>query len=346
MIFRQLFDSVSCTYTYLLADEGSRQAMLIDPVFEHFERDAALLRELGLELAYTLDTHLHADHVTAAWLHKQRFGSQIVLSSKYGAQYVDRGIDHGDGIQLGDHSVGVRATPGHTHGCLTYVLESQNIAFTGDALLIRGAGRTDFQQGDAHTLYRSIREQIFTLPDSCMLYPAHDYQGRTVTTVREELDFNARIGGAADEGDFVGYMNNLGLAHPKKIDVAVPANSVCGKPEHEVEQESWGPVQLTYAGVPQIEAEWVATHREALHVLDVRNNDEVSTGKIADSIHIPLDRLREQIDQLPTDKPIVTVCRSGRRSAQAALILRKADMQTANVAGGMLRWRELALPTS
>ena len=346
MLFRQLFDPVSCTYTYLLADESSRAAVLIDPVFEFHERDAALLRELDLELRYTLDTHLHADHVTGAWLMKRAFGSEIVLSSKYGADNVDRSISHGDGIQLGDHAIDVRGTPGHTDGCLTYVLGSQNIAFTGDALLIRGAGRTDFQQGSAHTLYRSIKDQIFTLPDDCMLYPAHDYQGRTVTTVREELHFNARIGGQADEGDFVGYMNNLGLAHPKQIDIAVPANSVCGRPAQEVEEKSWGPVEMTYAGIPQVHAEWVAANHDDVYVLDVRDEAELNDGVIPDAIWIALDELRDRAAELPRDRPIVTVCRSGRRSGQAALILNKAGLRAANVAGGMLQWRELALPVT
>ncbi len=346
MIFRQLFDPVSCTYTYLLADESTRAAVLIDPVFEFHDRDAALIRELGLDLKFTLDTHLHADHVTGAWLMKRAFGSQIALSARYNAENVDRSVTHGDGVQFGDHAIGVRATPGHTAGCLTFVLPSQNLAFTGDALLIRGAGRTDFQEGDAHVLFRSIKEQILTLPDDCLLYPAHDYQGRTVTTVREELDFNARIGGAANENDFVGYMDNLGLSHPKKIDIAVPANSVCGRPDHEVPGASWGPVIRTYAGIPQIDAEWVATHADDVQVLDVRGPEELADGIIPGAISIPLDGLRAQVGSLPTKRPLVVVCRSGRRSAQAAVILEAAGLRTANIAGGMLEWEQLGLPMS
>jgi glyoxylase-like metal-dependent hydrolase (beta-lactamase superfamily II) len=171
MFFRQLFDSASSTYTYLLADERTREAVLVDPVFEQHSRDAALIRELGLSLRYTLDTHCHADHVTGAWLMKTALGSQIV----------------------------------------SFVTEDRLMVITGDALLVRGAGRTDFQQGSASRLFRSIREQLFALPDDCVVYPGHDYAGRTSSTIGEERVFNPRIGGKAREEDFVGYMRNLGL---------------------------------------------------------------------------------------------------------------------------------------
>lgn len=342
MLFRQLFDRDSCTYTYLLADPNNRQAILIDPVFEHHERDAALLRELDLELLFTLDTHAHADHVTGAWLLKKSLGSKIVLSRHYDAEGVDLPIDHGDAITFGDYAVAVRSTPGHTHGCVSYVTRSEQLAFTGDCLLIRGAGRTDFQQGSANTMYRSIQEQIFTLPEDCYLYPAHDYSGRTVTTVREEMRFNARVGGEASVEDFVGYMNNLNLPHPRKIDIAVPANMRCGQPEdeHAHEPPPWGPVVMTYAGIPQIEPEWVLNHLDAVHILDVRSLEEYNgseLGHIEGAQHIPLDALPDRMDEVPTDKPVVPVCRSGKRSARATLMLRdKGFDQAANLAGGMI----------
>ena len=174
MIFRQLFDPVSSTYTYLLACGESRDAVVIDPVFEQHARDAALIRELGVKIRYVLDTHVHADHVTSAWLLKTVDHAEIVLSQRYRVDEVDIPVDHGDMLAFGNCSLEVRATPGHTAGCVTYVLSDQTMAFTGDCLMIRGAGRTDFQGGDVQEMWRSIREQIFTLPGECSVYPGHD----------------------------------------------------------------------------------------------------------------------------------------------------------------------------
>ena len=154
LIFRQLFDQQSSTYTYLLADPGSHEAVLIDPVFDQARRDRALIKELGLKLLWTLETHVHADHVTGAWLHRQRLGSRIAISAASGAEGADRTLAQGDRIEFGRRSLEARATPGHTNGCMTYVLDDRSMAFTGDAVLIRGCGRTDFQQGSAHALYR------------------------------------------------------------------------------------------------------------------------------------------------------------------------------------------------
>jgi rhodanese-related sulfurtransferase len=240
------------------------------------------------------------------------------------------------------------ATPGHTAGCVTYVSADKKIAFTGDALLIRSAGRTDFQQGNAHVLYASITQRIFTLPDDCLLYPAHDYAGRTVTTVAEERRWNPRVGGDASESDFVGFMQNLGLPHPKQMDAAVPANLLCGEPADEnlAEKPVWGPVVRTFAGGLEIDPLWVAEHRDRVTILDVRDTVELTgdLGRIEGSMHIPLGDLRARVDDVPKDKPIVTVCRSGKRSAQAVVILDKAGVrESANVAGGMIRWRALGL---
>lgn len=228
MLFRQLFDPQSSTYSYLLADTAMREAVLIDPVYEQVRRDAALLEELGLKLVWTLETHVHADHVTGGWLLRHHCGSKIALSGDSGAQGADRMLQPGDRIDFGKRYLTVRATPGHTAGCLTYVLDSEEMAFTGDCLLIRGCGRTDFQQGDARTLFESVRGKIFTLPDDTLLYPGHDYRGRTVTTVAEEKAFNPRLGLARSEAEFLGIMDALDLAYPKRIDVAVPANLVSG----------------------------------------------------------------------------------------------------------------------
>src|SRR6185369_17692643 len=231
MIFRQLFDQQSSTYTYLLADEASREAVLIDPVYEQARRDAALIEELGLKLGWTLETHVHADHVTGAWLLKDRLHSRIAISAQSGAQGADRYLQDRDLTSFGKRSLEARATPGHTAGCLTYVLDDRLAAFTGDALLIRGCGRTDFQQGDPRALFHSVRDRIFSLPDACQLYPGHDYRGLTSTSVGEEKLYNPRLGEAIGEEDFVGYMTHLGLAHPKQMAQAVPANLKCGRPE-------------------------------------------------------------------------------------------------------------------
>src|SRR5512143_1495343 len=170
-IFRQLFDPQSSTYSYLLRDRASGQAVLIDPVFEQAARDAALVRELGLTLAATLETHVHADHVTGAWLLKKRLGGRIAISAASGAEGADIRLADGDRVGFGGRHVVALATPGHTNGCMSFVLDDESMAFTGDALLIRGCGRTDFQQGDAHRLFRSVRERLFSLPDACLLYP-------------------------------------------------------------------------------------------------------------------------------------------------------------------------------
>lgn len=229
MLFRQLFDQETCTYTYLLADEQSREAVLIDPVLEQIERDLTLVTELHLKLVYALDTHVHADHVTALGTLRERSGAKTVVSAKAGSGCPDLLVRDGDEIRFGACTLQVRETPGHTSGCVTYVLGDQSLAFTGDALLIRGCGRTDFQQGSAQALYRSVRDRIFSLPPGCLLYPAHDYKGRTVTTVAEELEHNPRLGTGKSVEDFVDIMAHLKLAYPKRMDEAVPLNLACGK---------------------------------------------------------------------------------------------------------------------
>jgi len=349
MIFRQLFDSVSSTYTYLLGCGDTHDAVVIDPVFEQHSRDTALIRELGLKVRYALDTHVHADHVTGAWLMRTALNAETVLSARYGIDNVDVSVDHGDVLAFGNCSLTVRATPGHTSGCLTFVTSGQDMAFTGDCLMIRGAGRTDFQAGDEHVMWHSIREQIFTLPDNCLVYPGHDYAGRTVSTVLEEKTFNPRIGGDAREEDFVGYMENLGLPHPKLIDIAVPANLNGGRPadDHPPGEINWGPVTMTFAGIPEIRPDWVARHLEDLFVLDVRSSGEFDgdLGHLDTAHLIPLSELRERLEEVPRDRPVVTVCQSGKRSAMAAEILLKSGFeQVANINGGLIQWSRLALP--
>ena len=342
LIFRQLFDPQSSTYTYLLADAGAREAVLIDPVFEQARRDAALVGELGLKLAWTLETHVHADHVTGAWLHKQRLGSRIALAAASGAEGADRLLAHGDRVEFGGRALEVRATPGHTNGCLTYVLDDHSMAFTGDALLIRGCGRTDFQQGSPHALFRSVKEQVFSLPDACLVYPAHDYRGLTASSVGEERAFNPRLGGQILEEDFAGYMNNLGLAHPKQMDIAVPANLRCGRPAQAARAEQdWAPLTYTFSGIWEVQPDWLEEHLREVEIVDVREPAEFNgaLGHVPGARLVPLGSLAARAGELSKERPIVTVCRSGARSAQATVLLGKAGFnRVANLAGGMLRW--------
>jgi glyoxylase-like metal-dependent hydrolase (beta-lactamase superfamily II)/rhodanese-related sulfurtransferase len=342
-IFRQLYDNASSTYTYLLADAHTREAAIIDPVFELHRRDLALIKELGLNLKYALDTHCHADHVTGSWLMKKATGCKIVLSNKYNASEVDHPVDGGDSIVFGGIRLQVWATPGHTDGCLSYVTDDQKIAFTGDCLMIRGAGRTDFQQGDAKKMYHSIHDRLFTLPDECLVYPAHDYDGRSVSTIQEEKKFNTRIGGEASEQDFVGYMKNLGLPHPKKIAIALPANMRSGMPENGIYPVTaiWGPVEETYDGILQISVDWVESHMDSVTILDVREVDERAADikSIYGALAIPIGELVSRLGEIPRSKPIVTVCHSGKRSAQATVILKKNGFDAvANLKGGMVEW--------
>lgn len=343
MIFRQLFEPQSSTYTYLLADPATRAALLIDPVFEQARRDAALLEELGLNLAWTLETHVHADHVTGAWLLKERLGSRIAISAASGAEGADRYLEPADTISFGKRHLEARATPGHTNGCMAYVLDDRSIAFTGDALLIRGCGRTDFQQGDPRTLFRSVRTQIFTLPDACTLYPAHDYRGLTATSVGEEKLYNPRLGEAILEQDFIGYMKHLGLPHPKEMEVAVAANLKCGKPQQPLTgNPDWAPLVYTFAGIWELQPHWVEEHLREVQVVDVREPSEFNgpLGHVPRAILMPLGTLLQNQDSLKKEIPVVVVCRSGARSAQASVMLAKAGFEkVANLSGGMLRWR-------
>jgi len=227
------------------------------------------------------------------------------------------------------------------------VLDDHAMAFTGDALLVRGCGRCDFQQGDAHTLWRSITEQLFSLPDSCLLYPGHDYTGRTVTSVAEEKAFNARLGGAATERDFVGHMENMKLPHPHKIAEALPGNLRSGKPREPQARAAWAPVQRSYAGLPELAPTWVAEHQGEITLVDVRSAEEFHgpDGRIAGSLLIPLPELESRLGELPAEQPLVVVCHSGSRSALATQQLLKAGrQQVANLRGGITGWRAAGYP--
>ncbi|KAF5293869.1 hypothetical protein FQR65_LT10972 [Abscondita terminalis] len=212
--FRQLFDTTSSTYTYLLADTTTGEAVLIDPVFEHAVRDAQLCKELNLKLKYAMNTHMHADHITGSGVLKKLTGCKSLISKASGAD-ADVYVDESDIVEFGRHQLKIFETPGHTNGCITYYCLEQGIAFTGDALLIRGCGRTDFQEGNSATLYQSVHRKIYSLPPATRIYPAHDYKGLTSTSVEEEKRLNPRLTKCLEE--FIDIMDHLNLPYPKMI---------------------------------------------------------------------------------------------------------------------------------
>jgi len=227
ILFYQLFESTSSTYTYLLADPLSREAVIIDPVLETTARDLQLIEELQVQLKYILETHIHADHITGADVLRQKTKARVGISVSAGIACADLQLRDHDEIPLGSHRIQVRATPGHTNTCLSYFIDGR--VFTGDALLIRGTGRTDFQEGSSDRLFESIHQKIFSLPEETQVYPGHDYKGQTSSTVGMEKKFNPRVGGGKTKDEFKKIMANLNLSHPQKMAIAVPANKACGK---------------------------------------------------------------------------------------------------------------------
>ncbi len=226
MIFRQLFEPLSSTYTYLLGCEETGQAILIDPVIASMDRDLQVLQRLGLTLAFSVDTHVHADHITAALELKNKVGSKIAMPAAEQVPCADINLEEGKPLRLGSMVLNPLHTPGHTSGHFAYTFNDR--VFTGDALLIEGCGRIDFQQGDADALYRSVREKLFSLPDDTLVYPAHDYQDRHVSTIAQEKKRNPRLGEDRTLEEFRNIMANLHLPFPKFIEYAVPGNKQCG----------------------------------------------------------------------------------------------------------------------
>jgi glyoxylase-like metal-dependent hydrolase (beta-lactamase superfamily II) len=355
MLFRQLFDPETSTYTYLLADEQAREAVLIDPVLEQVERDLQVLRELDLTLRWAVDTHVHADHVTGLGTLRQRTGCKTALSERAGTGCADVLVQHGDRVPFGRYALEVRETPGHTNGCVTYVTDDRAMAFTGDALLIRGCGRTDFQLGDARTLYRSVHEQVFSLPDATLVYPGHDYKGRTVSTVAEEKRWNPRLNVERTVEDFVETMAKLQLAYPKKIDVALPANLQCGVPRGVLATPEapaatpWAPVETSAGGIPEVAPEWVAAGAAGMRLVDVREAAEFNNelGHVPASELVPLATVVDAAARWDREAPVVLVCRSGGRSGKAALaLLERGFRKVVSMRGGMLAWNEQRLPVA
>ncbi|MBA5248411.1 MAG: MBL fold metallo-hydrolase [Gammaproteobacteria bacterium] len=226
LLFRPLFEKESSTYTYLLADTDTKEAIIIDAVDTTQQRDIGLIEELGLDLKYIIETHVHADHITSSCPLKQQFSNaKIVLGTANSIACADILIKEGACLDFGAYQVKAMTTPGHTDGCMSYVVDDK--VFTGDALLIRSCGRCDFQGGSADKLFDSL-QKIFTLPETTSVYPAHDYGGRTVSSIWEEKQFNTMIGAGVERAEFVRRVNAMNLSLPAKIHVAVPANQVCG----------------------------------------------------------------------------------------------------------------------
>lgn len=230
IVFKQLFESDSSTFTYLIGDPSSGKAILLDPVIETVERDLQLIKDLGFQLTATLETHVHADHLTGALKLKSQTNCKIAYPAQVDASCADIRIREGEVFNVGHIQLNPLFTPGHTDHHHAYLIDtpSHKMLFTGDALLIDACGRTDFQSGDAETLYNSIHNKIFSLPDETLIYPAHDYDSRFISTVAQEKARNPRLGAGKSKEEFIEIMEGLDLPYPRKIDFAVPSNEQCG----------------------------------------------------------------------------------------------------------------------
>lgn len=309
LLLKQLFDRDTFTYTYLLVDTETQEGAIIDGVKEQFDRDLQIIEELGVELLYAMETHAHADHITSAGMLRQNTGAQIVFGESAGIQEIDLPVKDGDKLQLGRYTVDVIATPGHTSGCTSYYIDG--MVFTGDALLIRGCGRTDFQQGDAKVLYDTVTGKLFTLPDETLVYPAHDYNGRTSSTIAEEKRWNPRLGRGQTALEFITIMNNLNLDLPKKINEAVPANVGVGvdyNPRRYVHEDF---------SMSDLHEAWQHLGENEL-VIDNRTPDEYAQGHVPGSVNLPFGEETKHADTINKYAKVYIYCRSGRR-AQTAL---------------------------
>lgn len=377
MIFKQLFDSETWTYTYLIADPVSKEAVFIDPVNTHIDEYIALLNEHNLTLKYSLETHVHADHITASGLLRQKLGAKTGVSALCGAVNPDVQIKDGDVFAFGKNEIiKVIATPGHTHGSISFLWRDR--VFTGDSLFIGGCGRTDFQAGDANAQYDSITQRLFTLPDETLVYPGHDYQQRWVSSIKQERTTNPRLAGKT-RAEFIEIMNNLNLPAPRLLDVSVPANRYCGLEENErqdaIEQREIArtaansesatcgmPVsssttattgaEMVMAAKQQITEVTVETTKKlmqegSIQVVDVREESEFAAGHLDKAIALPRGVLEFKIGNFPelADKSqaIVLYCRTGGRSALATQTLQALGYSNVmSMAGGFEAWQKSA----
>ncbi|MGK0270626.1 MAG: sulfur dioxygenase [Cocleimonas sp.] len=248
MIFKQLLEQDSFTYTYLLGCEETGKSVLIDPVVETVHRDLDVIRSLGLTPTYTLETHVHADHISSGVKMRALADTQIVVPKIENLPCADLGVEEGTVFEVGNIKIHPLFTPGHTGSHHAYLIENgmHTILFSGDALLIEACGRTDFQEGNPAQLYKSIQDKLFSLPDETLVYPGHDYEGRQITTILQEKQRNPRLMNNKSEADFIEIMNGLDLPYPRKIDFAVPANQLCGQCPDNIPEEYSGPCEIIY----------------------------------------------------------------------------------------------------
>jgi sulfur dioxygenase len=334
MIFRQLFDSVSSTYSYILAGRKGGEALIIDPVLDKVDRYIQLFSELDVRLVKAIDTHLHADHITGLGALRDRTLCVTVMGERTTADVVSMRVSDGETVDIDGLSLGVIYTPGHTDDSYSFTLPDR--VFTGDTLLIRGTGRTDFQNGDPRDQYDSLFNRLLKLSDETLVFPAHDYKGETVSTIGEEKAFNPRLRVKSVE-EYVDLMNNLKLPNPKMMDVAVPANARVGLPQDEIARRGWAVTAKELA--PLIGNSEIA-------IVDLREKRERDIhGTIPGSLHVPYATLAEALKpdgllhEIGTAKRIVFVCAFGERSAMAVQAAQKAGLNTArHLHGGLTEW--------
>lgn len=359
MLFKQLFDQDTWTYTYLIADLVTKEAVLIDPVNTHIDNYIQLLAEHDLQLKYTLETHVHADHITAGGLLRQRLGSETAVSQLCGAQTADIQIKEGDIFEFGEsEQIKVIATPGHTPGSISFLWRDR--LFSGDSLFIGGCGRTDFQGGDAGALYDCITQRLFTLPDETLVYPGHDYQQRWVSSIMQERTTNPRLAGKTRE-QFIDIMANLNLPRPRLIDEAVPANRYCGLDENERQdavavRDKTRPIRhelstqdLVLEAKQRISEVDTTAAKKLLaegHIvlLDVREESEYAAGHIDNAILLPRGVLEFKLANVSEladkSKAVLIYCRTGGRSALAAHTLQLLGYTNVlSMAGGFEAWQ-------
>ena len=329
--FRQLFDCETSTLTYLLWDLETKTGVIIDPVREQFERDLRVVGDLGIELVYALDTHVHADHITSLGMLREALGLCTAVGEPSGVPCADILLKDGETLQFGKHNLTALSTPGHTDACTSFLVE--NKVFTGDTLFIRGCGRTDFQQGDPFKLYRSITEKLYTLLDDTLVFPGHDYKGELVSTIGEEKEHNPRVSVMQTEVGFVTVMNALNLPRPKHIDEAVPANLRCGisVDQGHLTEEAFGihDLQNIHAALSEGEA-----------VVDCRTQKEYEAGHIPGALNVPMGNEFERLGELKNLRKIYLYCHSGRRAqaVYATLASKGLDNMVCLGSSGMADW--------